>query len=107
MPWPHDTVIIYFEYTDVNSCKDLAVTESCGDTGDAYALASDLYRWSLLFFIKLYYGNQTNMNHINGYRYIFPDSKVHEAHMGPTWDLSAQMGPMLAPLTLLSGLPCL
>ena len=32
-----------------------------------------------------------------------PDSKVHGANMGPTWVLSAQMGPMLAPWTLLSG----
>ena len=30
-------------------------------------------------------------------------SKVHGANMGPTWDLSAQMGPMLAPWALLSG----
>ena len=32
-----------------------------------------------------------------------PDSKVHGANMGPTWVLSAPDGPMLAPLTLLSG----
>ena len=32
-----------------------------------------------------------------------PDSKVHGANMGPTRVLSAQMGPMLAPWTLLSG----
>ena len=30
-------------------------------------------------------------------------SKVHGANMGPTWVLSAQMGPMLAPWTLQSG----
>ena len=33
--------------------------------------------------------------------YLFPDSKVHVANMGPTWVLLA---PMLAPWTLLSGL---
>ena len=33
----------------------------------------------------------------------FPDSKVHGTNMGPTWVLPAQMGPMLAPWTLLSG----
>ena len=33
----------------------------------------------------------------------FRDSKVHGANMGPTWVLSAQMGPMLAPWTLPSG----
>ena len=33
-----------------------------------------------------------------------PNSKVHGANMGPTWVLSAQIGPMLAPWTLLSGL---
>ena len=32
-----------------------------------------------------------------------PDSRVHWANMGPTWVLPAQMGPMLAPWTLLSG----
>ena len=34
------------------------------------------------------------------------DSKVHGANMGPTRVLSAQMDPMLAPCTLLSGLTC-
>ena len=40
-----------------------------------------------------------------------PDSKVHGANMGPTWVLSdpdgscrTQMGPKLAPWTLLSGI---
>ena len=32
-----------------------------------------------------------------------PDSKVHGANMGPTWVLRSQIGPMLAPWTLLSG----
>ena len=32
-----------------------------------------------------------------------PDSKIHGANMGPTWVLWPQMGPMLAPWTLLSG----
>ena len=32
-----------------------------------------------------------------------PDSKVHGANMGPTWVLLAQVGPMWAPWTLLSG----
>ena len=31
------------------------------------------------------------------------DSNVHGANMGPTWDLSAPDGPMLAPWNLLSG----
>ena len=35
---------------------------------------------------------------------IDPDSKVHGANMGPTWVVSTpQMGPMLAPWTVLSG----
>ena len=33
-----------------------------------------------------------------------PESQVHGANMGPTWVLSAQVGPMLAPWTLPSGL---
>ena len=33
----------------------------------------------------------------------YPESKVHEANMGPTWVLSAPDGPMLAPWSLLSG----
>ena len=41
----------------------------------------------------------TNKNAI----YDVPDSKVHMANMGPTWFLSAEMGPVLAPRTLLSG----
>ena len=32
------------------------------------------------------------------------DSKIHGANMGPTWVLSPQMGPMLAPWTLLLGI---
>ena len=32
-----------------------------------------------------------------------PDNKVHGANMGPTWVLRYQIGPMLAPWTLLSG----
>ena len=34
-----------------------------------------------------------------------PDSKVHGANMGPIWAHRSQVGPMLAPWTLLSGLP--
>ena len=33
----------------------------------------------------------------------YPDSKVHGDNMEPTCALLAQMGPMLAPWTLLSG----
>ena len=39
----------------------------------------------------------------SGLVWWFPHSKVHGANMGPTWALSAQMGPMLVPWTLLSG----
>ena len=46
-------------------------------------------------------------NHIIDQKLIYnqhnPDSKFCGANMGPTWVLSAQMGPMWAPLTLLSG----
>ena len=34
---------------------------------------------------------------------LTPVRKVHGANMGPTWVLSAQIGPILAPWTLLSG----
>ena len=30
----------------------------------------------------------------------FPDSKVHVAHMGPTWDLSAPGGSHVGPINL-------
>ena len=33
-----------------------------------------------------------------------PDSKVHGANMGPIWGRQDPSGPMLAPLTLLSGM---
>ena len=33
-----------------------------------------------------------------------PDSKVPGANMGPTWFRQTQVGPMLAPRTLLSGI---
>ena len=36
--------------------------------------------------------------------YTLPDSKVHGANMGPIWGHRTQVGPMLAPWTLLSGL---
>ena len=35
--------------------------------------------------------------------YSSPDSKVHGANMGPIWGRQSQVGPMLAPWTLLSG----
>ena len=37
------------------------------------------------------------------FKHEYPDSKVHGAKMGPIWVLSPQMGPMLAPWTLLWG----
>ena len=36
----------------------------------------------------------------------YPDSMIQGANMGPTWVLSAQEGPMLAPWALLSGYLC-
>ena len=36
--------------------------------------------------------------------YTIPDNKFHGANMGPTWGRRAQMGPMLAPWTLLTGI---
>ena len=36
---------------------------------------------------------------------FLPDSKVHGANMGPPGSCRPQMGPMMAPRTLLSGLP--
>ena len=33
-------------------------------------------------------------------RWAFPDSKVHEANMGPTWVLSAREGPQVGPMNL-------
>ena len=44
-----------------------------------------------------------------GWLGCFPDSNVHRANMGPIWGRQAQVGPMLAPWTLLSGfcLACL
>ena len=38
------------------------------------------------------------------WRHAIPDSKVHGAHLGPTWVLSAPDGPIMAPWTLLSGM---
>ena len=31
---------------------------------------------------------------------VYPDSKVHVAHMGPTWVLSAPGGPHVGPMNL-------
>ena len=36
-------------------------------------------------------------------RTTYPECKVNGANMGPTWSCRPQMGPMLAPWTLLSG----
>ena len=41
--------------------------------------------------------------HLLSYGMDIPDSKVHVTNMGPTWVLSAPVGPMLAPWTLVSG----
>ena len=35
---------------------------------------------------------------------VIPDTKVHGAHMGPPESCRLQVGPMLAPWTLLSGI---
>ena len=43
--------------------------------------------------------NHTGIKH----RKTVPDSKVHVAHMGPLRSCRPQVGPMLAPWTLLSG----
>ena len=40
----------------------------------------------------------------NGICWALPDSKVHGANMGPSGSCRPQMGPMLAPWILLSGL---
>ena len=42
MPLPYDTVIICFEYTDVQSWKDQVVIEVPPDAGDALATATPL-----------------------------------------------------------------
>ena len=34
--------------------------------------------------------------------HVIPDSKVHGANMGPTWDLSAPDGPHVGPMNLAS-----
>ena len=44
----------------------------------------------------------STVNWYNG----FPDSKVHVAHMGPTWVLSAPDGPHVGPINLAIRLVC-
>ena len=41
--------------------------------------------------------------HICQMGYIIPESKVHVANMGPTWDLSAPDGPHVGPMNLAIG----
>ena len=48
----------------------------------------------------LYWGFWWRFNDYNA----FPDSKVHGTNMRPIWADMTQVGPMLAPWTLLSGL---
>ena len=48
----------------------------------------------------------TPICNIEGYREsktMVPDSKVHEANMGPIWGRQDPIGPLVAPWTLLSG----
>ena len=45
----------------------------------------------------------TIMTKVQAYPRSYLDSRVHGANMGPTWALSAPVGPMLAPWILLSG----
>ena len=52
------------------------------------------YKYTCTFFLKIIQ---------RGNDYISTQMKVHVAHMGPTWALSAQVDLMLAPWTLLSG----
>ena len=54
--------------------------------------------------VEVHYISENNLI-LSGYIVgNIPDRKVHVANMGPTWVLSAQMGPMLAIWTLLSGI---
>ena len=63
------------------------------------------------YFCTEVYGNQSPSpdNRVNA-KYeqtasghdVCPDSNVHGANMGPIWDRQAQVGPMLAPWTMLS-----
>ena len=49
---------------------------------------------TLIFTVKRVYINNQAAN------YICPDSKVHGANMGPTWVLSAPVGPHVGPMKL-------
>ena len=44
-----------------------------------------------------------SVDHKNNDIYIYPDSNIYGANMGPTWVLSAPDGPHTGPMSLLSG----
>ena len=45
-----------------------------------------------------------SLNTDNKYSIAYPDSKVHGANMGPTWNLSAPDGPHVGPMNLAMGI---
>ena len=68
------------------------------------------HQYSLIFGLIQYRRKYRVFDKLNVLRDIImiyskhnPDSKVHGAKMGPTWDLSAPDGPHVGPWTLLSG----
>ena len=62
---------------------------------------------SMVGYLKSYFLVYLIMQNFSKALKRYPDSKVHGANMGPTWGLPGscrpQMGPVLAPWTLLSG----
>ena len=78
----------------------------------AFTTKELLYRHLTIVTVSKYYrfhdknflGNHKSMP--SHYIIEFPESNGHGANVGPSWVLSAQVGPMLAPWTLLSGYWC-
>ena len=79
---------------------------------DAYVLLGNGMKPWLLLCVLLHWTLHLCMvmwqiHHLRTFRlhsWYIPDSKVHEAYMGPTWADRTQVGPMLALWTLLSGM---
>ena len=71
------------------------ITHPCWDISMLVKGAPGRYIISQEFCIWLAYGSPSLV-----FGSGFPDSKVHEANMGPTWDLSAPDGPHVGPMNL-------
>ena len=92
--------------------REIDVSEQCFAGVWISHIKPDLLWFGLIYDVNLAVWNRLSWNYATYARlsctcilfhqtaYTIPDSKVHVAHMGPTWVLSAPGGPHAGPMNL-------